>query len=827
MLSVNLSSLLEGQEPICDADCSLREAFEAIREGGKGYVVLFKNGFPAGILTERDLLRFLSEGISFEEKAIDHAVKDLITVKEYRDIYYALSLMVENNVRRLIVVDEENRFKGTATLEKLLYRLEEDFLKRKLRVRDLLMGKELYHVKPETPMGEVIKLMRSKNVGALPVLKEGFPVGIITERDLVKFFDRMDLAKPVSLYMSSPVVVVSLDQTVEEAIRLMEERNIRRLVVVDDDGKVVGIISNRDIARNAYEGYGRFLEVKLKHAKDVLNLLPEPTLEVLDLGKDQVIVWLNEKAKSLFGNLVDSSITEVIPEREWGYIYSKLLKERKVERFRFSVEHTVYELSASYLPTETSDIRGRIKVLLRDITEESKAQRVIARGLENYQRIMNSTEDMIIVYRAEDGLIRLVNNATMKRLGYTEEELKRLTIFHIVQADPEFIMQNIQRILRRDEVIRGRRFYKTAYSESVPVEIVATKVFLNHEPYILIVARDISEKLKLEEEIEKKTTELESLHDFIINLNRANSEGEAYSMLAHMLVKTVGVDTLTVYRVNPSLNRVVDAIIYGSLEYLPCLEEGNEPTACKVFLSSQPFVVKDTKAYSCPLFRSGYGSYMCMSVVSGGRTIAILNMVSSKEGFFYKERKEFIEQIVHTFAPFLSNLKLIEINRELSIRDPLTNLYNRRFIVEFLQKELERAKRNRTNLSILLMDLDHFKKINDTYGHQVGDMCLKVFAEVLMGNVRSMDMVCRWGGEEFIVVLPTTERLQAVEVANRVRRALKERVIYTKELKPVSITVSVGVAVFPEDGEDMDTLIKVADDKLYMAKKEGRDRIVP
>ncbi|MCS7307935.1 MAG: GGDEF domain-containing protein, partial [Aquificaceae bacterium] len=215
-----------------------------------------------------------------------------------------------------------------------------------------------------------------------------------------------------------------------------------------------------------------------------------------------------------------------------------------------------------------------------------------------------------------------------------------------------------------------------------------------------------------------------------------------------------------------------------------------------------------------------------MSVVSGGRTIALLNMISHKEGYFDRDRLDFIENIVHTFSPFLSNLRLIEINRELSIRDPLTNLYNRRFVVEFFQKEMERTKRNRHPLSLVLMDIDHFKNINDTYGHNTGDMCLKVFSDILRNNVRSMDIVGRWGGEEFIIILPQASKEEAISISNRIRDKLKEKVIYTDKAEPIFLTASFGIATAPEDGEDMDKLLTVADNRLYRAKNEGRDRIV-
>ncbi len=827
MLSLKAGELVKDDEPLGSFEYTLKEAFEKMREKGRGYVLLMRGKYPAGILTERDLIRLIEQGVSFEERAIYYASKRLIHVRDYRDLYYALSLMVENNIRRLVVVDKDGNFLGTLTMEEVLAQAEEDIFKKRLKVKEILLDKEFVWVSAETTLSECLKLMRVKNIGALPVLKEGMPVGIITERDIVKFFDRINLSDHVELYMSKPVITINENAMAESALRIMEENRVRRLVVVDDKGLAVGIISNRDIAKNAYESYWKFLETKLRHAKDVLNLLPEPTFEVLDLFSSQVIVWMNAKAIELFGSLIDHDITEIIPVKDWSYIYSTLLKDGRVERQRFNIRDKTYELSASYLFVETEKVKGRVKLMLRDITQDLHSQRIMERELNNYMRIMNSTEDMIIVYESDSGKIKFVNRAAIRKLGYTEEEFKNMNIFQIVDAEHEFIRQNIQRIVRKDEVIRGRRFYKDSYGNRLPVDITATRVYMNSVPYILIVARDISDRLKLEEEIERKTRELENLHDFTLNLNRCSSEGEAYNLLAHMLVKIFGVDTLAVYRINPSLNKVFDNLIYGNKDYVQCLEEGEEPFTCKVFQNAQPFLVRDKMSYSCPLFKSEYGSYMCMSVVSGGKTIALLSMVAKKEEFFDRNRMDFIENVVNTFAPFLSNLRLIEINKELSIRDPLTNLYNRRFIVEFLHKKIEETKRNKSQFALLLLDLDHFKKINDTYGHQFGDLCLKVFSDVLRDTVRSMDIIGRWGGEEFVVILPNTERLEAIQVANRIRESLKKKLVYSDKGIPVSMTASIGIAVFPEDGETVDDLFKVADDKLYLAKSEGRDMVIP
>jgi len=168
-----------------------------------------------------------------------------------------------------------------------------------------------------------------------------------------------------------------------------------------------------------------------------------------------------------------------------------------------------------------------------------------------------------------------------------------------------------------------------------------------------------------------------------------------------------------------------------------------------------------------------------------------------------------------------------EAIRVLSIKDALTGCYNRGFLTEHLPKEIKRARRYGHDLSVVLCDIDHFKKVNDTYGHQAGDAVLKGFAKILMDSVRNgVDWVSRYGGEEFLVVLPETPFEGAVLVAERLRAHVAEASMDTSE-GDLHITASFGVTGFSADTPDSrvssDAMVKMADEKLYQAKNEGRN----
>lgn len=162
---------------------------------------------------------------------------------------------------------------------------------------------------------------------------------------------------------------------------------------------------------------------------------------------------------------------------------------------------------------------------------------------------------------------------------------------------------------------------------------------------------------------------------------------------------------------------------------------------------------------------------------------------------------------------------------ELANKDGLTNLYNHRCFQELLSKELSRAKRFNEFISLLFLDVDHFKRFNDTYGHQMGDVVLKSMAQLITDSVREMDIPARYGGEEFSVILPTADRDTAKEIGERIRKIVESQV-FKMDKTEVHVTVSIGVASFPDPTiEQPRDLIEHADQALYAAKEGGRNRV--
>lgn len=163
--------------------------------------------------------------------------------------------------------------------------------------------------------------------------------------------------------------------------------------------------------------------------------------------------------------------------------------------------------------------------------------------------------------------------------------------------------------------------------------------------------------------------------------------------------------------------------------------------------------------------------------------------------------------------------------RTLSITDPLTHLHNRRHLMEMVEKEFQRASRKGAHLSLIILDIDYFKKVNDTYGHQEGDRVLTILADIVRRRLRSYDLAARYGGEEFVLLLPETPVHEAMAIAERLRLEVQEH-IFDGSLQGQVLTISLGVATYPSSRiESIDSLFRQADEALYRAKQSGRNRV--
>jgi diguanylate cyclase (GGDEF)-like protein len=220
---------------------------------------------------------------------------------------------------------------------------------------------------------------------------------------------------------------------------------------------------------------------------------------------------------------------------------------------------------------------------------------------------------------------------------------------------------------------------------------------------------------------------------------------------------------------------------------------------------------------------------LCLPVVDQGNILGLLSIHDynklSPTDADHKKTVLFLETLVNQLSLSISGIKMRDLLKEQATRDPLTNLFNRRYLEDILQRELHRAQRHGTPVSIIMIDIDHFKYINDTYGHDGGDEALAEIGLLLQKYYRKSDVACRFGGEEFILVLPEMSLKIAVQRAEIIRDSVQSLRLILRGQEMKGLTISLGVATYPQHGTSMQTLISAADKALYRAKNLGRNRV--
>jgi diguanylate cyclase (GGDEF)-like protein len=228
------------------------------------------------------------------------------------------------------------------------------------------------------------------------------------------------------------------------------------------------------------------------------------------------------------------------------------------------------------------------------------------------------------------------------------------------------------------------------------------------------------------------------------------------------------------------------------------------------------------------------GIHLCMPLIAQGETMGLLYLekkpwdeeaAGAGKGLT-KQQQKLASTLAEHISLSLANLKLRESLRHQAIRDSLTGLFNRRYLQETLEREIHRVQRRDATLGVIMMDVDHFKNFNDTYGHEAGNRLLAVLGRYLQGSIRAEDIACRYGGEEFTLILPEVSPEVLLERAEAIRKGAEELEVLYQGTMLGGVTISLGLSYFPQHGAEGETLLQAADAALYQAKRSGRNRVI-
>ena len=465
-----------------------------------------------------------------------------------------------------------------------------------------------------------------------------------------------------------------------------------------------------------------------------------------------------------------------------------------------------------------------------DITERKRVEE----ELRKLSRAIEQSPSTVMITNSK-GNIEYVNPKFTQLTGYSTEE--------VIGKNPRILKpDNIPSEKYRElwETITSGREWRGEFCNKkkngeLYWEYASISPVRNHKGVIthfIAVKEDITERKRIEEERNKHITELEDLMSYSTVMNDEVVDESLFKHMAAALQGHFNPDTVAVIMLDRERNMLYVPLIAPSM---PASELINkevmlDPSLCRVISTGQQGIVMDVNkdpVCECIRYKIENGGYVCLPLIAGGITFGMVIMIKKEIGCWNDEKiRRLMSNYIGLTALALHRLELLDIAKHTKVSDELTGVYNRRFFNEILSKQLSLAKRRNEHLSLVILDLDHFKSLNDTYGRSAGDRILQQIARILSDSVSKSDIVARYGGEEFAIIMPTLYTTKALVKADGIRQIIE----YTNfddivQGKTINLTVSMGISSFPEHGTEQETLIKFANKAVYRAKEEGRNRV--
>jgi diguanylate cyclase (GGDEF)-like protein/PAS domain S-box-containing protein len=458
----------------------------------------------------------------------------------------------------------------------------------------------------------------------------------------------------------------------------------------------------------------------------------------------------------------------------------------------------------------------------------------------------NSPFGIVVLNQA--GRVDLCNRAFEQLFGYERKEIVGKKLDSLISGhQPDDLLELSPRVYAGQSV-RGSTRRARNDGTFVDVEVHAVPLIIDGQvrgAYALY--NDITDAIKAAQEreeqgntlhrslteLQSRTNEMTLLIELSDMLQCCASLEEAYSVITQFGKKLFSAGCSGSLSVFKSSRNILESAGAWGAHVTPLAPFS--PDSCWALRRGKPHWSTGSSAeLVCHHLNNYLGANdgLCVPMVAQGETIGVLQLQigPASESKASNENIQVVLQRIASSAAgqialSIASLKLREALKDQSIRDPLTGLYNRRFMQESLDRELLRARRTNRPFTVMFIDIDHFKRFNDSFGHDAGDLVLQVFAKTLTNHFRGGDIICRYGGEEFALVLPDSSLRDAERRANDLRVEVKKLSINHRNTILDPITFSVGLAAFPEHGSTAEELFRVADKCLYDSKTQGRDRI--
>ncbi len=459
-----------------------------------------------------------------------------------------------------------------------------------------------------------------------------------------------------------------------------------------------------------------------------------------------------------------------------------------------------------------------------------------------YRRLFETAKDGILILDGDTGRITDANPYLQDMLGYSRAELVGKALWEIGPVKNIAASQEAMRQLQYKEYIRFEDLpLETRGGDHKQVEFISNVYMVNGWRVIQCNIRDITARKHAEADVQTANNELSALVD---ELRLRDREMQLHNRMNDLLQSC-----MTESEAYQVISLTAADVFPGHIGSLAILRAGNQPLEVVASWGTDAITEFAFSLEDCWALRRGqlhevldpqhgllcrhfnqppHDGYLCLPLTVQGNTLGVLTLMrnASRKGMYSTSTQQLAVTVGETIKLSLSNLKLRDELRQQAIHDSLTKLFNRRYLEEALPRELYQAQRRKTPLSIVMLDLDGFKQFNDSFGHGAGDALLREFGRALRKHLRKSDISCRYGGDEFLLVMPDSSLADLQGRLEQLRRSMKSLQIHYGEQVLGMLTLSAGIAQTPEHGTTTAELMRAADEALYAAKRAGGDRTV-
>jgi diguanylate cyclase (GGDEF)-like protein/PAS domain S-box-containing protein len=622
--------------------------------------------------------------------------------------------------------------------------------------------------------------------------------------------------------------------------RWMESRLIS---ILDTSGQMIAIEGiSRDITESK-----KFQDVVLNSEKRLRSLIENGRDNISLLAADGTLLWESPSIIHALGYVPDQFIGRNIFElmhpddQAWvGKMFMQIVQEPgSSQEGIFRLLHGTglwrwIEATATNL-LDDPNVQA-IVINYRDITIRKQAEIEILATKNQLKATLDAIPDLMFELGL-DGRYYDYHSSQADLLAIPPEIFLGKTVSETLPHDVSEIAMSALREAHEKGFSQGGQYELQLPQGTRWFELSVSRKITDpgDEPRFITLSRDITDRKLLEQSEQEQRRLAEALRDTAMALSSTLKLDDVLDRILGNIGRLVKYDVAMVsliegdevckirYHHNSQNTSTQLQLrdIHANLINVPILKT--------IINTKQPFIIPDIQrdvrwqSVAIPEMKRVH-SLICVPIEIYGNVVGVINVISAIPNFFTALHTERIMAFASQAAVAMENARLFEQAQQLSLTDQMTGLFNMRYFTNFGRLEFERTQRYERTISVVMVDIDYFKNINDTYGHHVGDLALHEIAARIKSAVRTVDVVARYGGEEFVILMPETGLDDARQVAERVRQIIADSSFENKDAV-ISVTASLGIAEIDKTTKNMEELIRYADKALYKAKANGRNRL--